>query len=52
MSTKLTEQHLQRQAYVYVRQSTMGQVRWHQVHIPAQREQCFWPNVNVDSGST
>ncbi len=30
MSTKLTEQHLQRQAYVYVRQSTMGQVRWHQ----------------------
>jgi hypothetical protein len=22
------------------------------LHIPAQREQCFWPNVNVDSGST
>ena len=30
MSTKLTEEHLQRRAYVYVRQSTMGQVRWHQ----------------------
>ena len=30
MSTKLTEQHLQRRAYVYVRQSTLGQVRWHQ----------------------
>ena len=30
MSTKLNEQHLQRKAYVYVRQSTLGQVRWHQ----------------------
>jgi len=23
-----------------------------EVHIPAQREQSFWPNVNTDSGST
>lgn len=30
MSAELTEQHLQRRAYVYVRQSTLGQVRWHQ----------------------
>ena len=30
MSTKLTKEHLQRRAYVYVRQSSMGQVRWHQ----------------------
>ena len=22
------------------------------VHIPVQREQSFWPNVNTDSGST
>ncbi|CAG0902726.1 unnamed protein product [Cyprideis torosa] len=30
MSAKLTKQQLQRKAYVYVRQSTLGQVRWHQ----------------------
>ena len=30
MSTKLSKEHLQRRAYVYVRQSSMGQVRWHQ----------------------
>lgn len=30
MMTKITEQHRQKPAYIYVRQSTMGQVRHHQ----------------------
>ena len=30
MSSKITDKHLSRQAYVYIRQSTMGQVRFHQ----------------------
>jgi DNA invertase Pin-like site-specific DNA recombinase len=30
MSAKITDQHRQRMAYVYLRQSTMGQVRHHQ----------------------
>jgi DNA invertase Pin-like site-specific DNA recombinase len=30
MSSKITDRHLSRQAYVYIRQSTMGQVRFHQ----------------------
>ena len=30
MSSKITEQHQSKSAYVYVRQSTMGQVRHHQ----------------------
>ncbi|MGY3622184.1 hypothetical protein ACVJGD_008380 [Bradyrhizobium sp. USDA 10063] len=29
-SAKITDRHLCRQAYVYIRQSTMGQVRFHQ----------------------
>ena len=29
MSAQITEQHLQRPAYIYVRQSTLGQVRHH-----------------------
>jgi DNA invertase Pin-like site-specific DNA recombinase len=29
MSAQITEQHLMRPAYVYVRQSTLGQVRHH-----------------------
>jgi DNA invertase Pin-like site-specific DNA recombinase len=30
MNLKITEQHLAKPAYVYIRQSTMGQVRFHQ----------------------
>jgi hypothetical protein len=30
MNSKITEQHQNKPAYVYVRQSTMGQVRYHQ----------------------
>jgi DNA invertase Pin-like site-specific DNA recombinase len=30
VNSKITDQHLSRQAYVYIRQSTMGQVRFHQ----------------------
>jgi len=30
MSSKIAEQHLSRQAYIYIRQSTMGQVRFNQ----------------------
>ena len=30
MSAQISEHHLQRPAYIYVRQSTMGQVRHHQ----------------------
>ncbi len=49
MSSKLTEQHRQRRAYVYVRQSTLGQVRWHQESTERQyalREKALemgWP---------
>jgi hypothetical protein len=32
-SSKLTSQHLQKKAYVYLRQSTMGQVLHHQESI-------------------
>ena len=30
MSAKIAEQHLQKPAYIYVRQSTIAQVRFHQ----------------------
>ena len=53
MSTKLTEEHLQRRAYVYVRQSTLGQVRWHQESTERQyalREKALemgWPAASI-----
>ena len=53
MSNKVTEQHLQRRAYVYVRQSTLGQVRWHQESTERQyalREKALemgWPAASI-----
>jgi hypothetical protein len=44
MNSKITEQHQNRPAYVYVRQSTMGQVCHHQEsteHQYAQYENNF-----------
>lgn len=53
MSAKLTEQHRRRSAYVYVRQSTLGQVRWHQESTERQyalREKALelgWPAESI-----
>jgi len=52
-TTKLTEQHRQKPAYIYVRQSTLGQVRWHQESTERQyalREKALslgWPAESV-----
>lgn len=53
MSAKLTEQHRRSAAYVYVRQSTLGQVRWHQESTERQyalREKALelgWPAESI-----
>jgi DNA invertase Pin-like site-specific DNA recombinase len=53
MSAPITAQHLQRPAYVYVRQSTMGQVRHHQESTERQyalREKALslgWPSEAI-----
>lgn len=49
MVSKIQERHRQRQAYVYIRQSTMGQVRFHQESTERQYRlqekalDCGWP---------
>ena len=53
MSAQITPHHLQRPAYVYVRQSTMGQVRHHQESTERQyalREKAMalgWPETAI-----
>ena len=53
MREKITEDHLRRQAYVYVRQSSLRQVRYHQesgrvqYRLAAKAEELGWNQVEV-----
>jgi DNA invertase Pin-like site-specific DNA recombinase len=57
ISTKITATHLQRSAYIYIRQSTVSQVH---EHLESQRRQyalteharaCGWHQIEVVDGS-
>ena len=50
MSTLITEAHRSKPAYIYVRQSTLAQVRHHQVRIPGHPGHRF--QVMPDSRSS
>jgi len=45
MTTKITPQHLQKTAYIYIRQSTMGQVRHHREST--ERQYAFRNKANT-----
>jgi DNA invertase Pin-like site-specific DNA recombinase len=53
MNTSITEQHLSKPAYIYVRQSTLAQVRFHQESTERQyalRDKALalgWPNTAI-----
>ena len=49
MISKIADQHLSRQACIYIRQSTMGQVRFNQVRVRLDRDHGFQSIVIINS---